>query len=208
MIHTLAKRMASVFVSCGIAESEDMDIYTYACELILSTAINLIICIFISVMFGRLLEGILFIVCFAGLRHFAGGHHAKHHWGCILTFSIILTVSLAIVSILPMTLYASVCITISLISGFVIFALAPVEHENKPVSSKNRSLLKRKSRVIEFGLSVIVIVGVLLSPSSLFLAISLSMASVCGSMAYATLIKTKEMRKGQNETQKRREVLD
>ena len=89
MINNLAKRLTSVFVSSGEVRQEDEDIYAYACEILLSTLMNIIVCLIISVVLSQLIEGFLFMICFAWLRHYTGGHHAKHHWECITTFSII-----------------------------------------------------------------------------------------------------------------------
>ena len=194
MIHALAERMASAFVSGGAADPEDKDIYTYGCETILSACFTFVSCMLVSLLFGRLLEGLLVFAVFVTIRHFTGGHHAEQHWGCILASSCICAGVLFIVSVLPPGLYQPMVAASALVALISIFILAPVEHKNKPLSARNRLLLKKKSRIVVLGFFAVVIAGVFLWTSPLVLAVSLSMLSVSGSMAYATLIH--HMRKG------------
>jgi len=84
MIHNSANYIASVFVRYGESSEENADIYAYAIEAVLAVLFNVIICLIISVLFGRVPEGIIFISAFALLRRFTGGYHANSHTKCIL----------------------------------------------------------------------------------------------------------------------------
>ena len=191
MIQRLAKQATSVLITGNVAKVEEEDIYIYAFENIISNTIHILICLMISFFFGLVKEGAVFMACFALLRRFAGGHHAKHHWGCIITFAIILNLMLIIVSVLPIQIYPVTAISASLISVGIIYILAPVEHENKPIYHDQRQKLKIKSRIVGTVLSFIVIIGMIAKANSILLAIALSMAFVTGSMTYAALIKKK-----------------
>ena len=161
MVHTLAKCLASILVSSGEAREEDKDIYTYACEMILSVFMNIVVCLLVSAILGRLIEGILFMLCFVGLRRYAGGHHAKHHCGCIVAFSCILAISLQIISLKIGFLNNDFYIMMAIISFLVVITLAPVEHENKPIPNDMRSILKLKSRTIAFCLMTLITLGII-----------------------------------------------
>ena len=100
MIHKLAAGMASIFVSYGESSEENMDIYTYACEAMIATLFNVLVCMIIGVAFGRLSESITFMVVFASLRRYVGGYHTKTHFRCILAFSIMLVGSLVAITLL------------------------------------------------------------------------------------------------------------
>jgi accessory gene regulator B len=187
MIHGLANRVAYVFLRRGVIQPQNHDIYTYALETILSETVNVLVCLMISLLFGRPLEGIVFTVTFAMLRKFTGGHHAQSHWQCISTFAGIVAAVLTVLLVVPQGMYTWVTLTASAVSMFPIVLWAPVTHENKPLSEESCVLLKRKSRFIGCLTGMIAVGGVVLLGKPVFLAISLAGASVGGSMAYATL---------------------
>lgn len=183
LIHSVAERVASFLVIYGDADKEDKDIYTYACELIISSVVNIIVGVVISILMNKLFEGLIFMVCFALLRGVAGGYHAKTHFRCITTFACILTLSLLLLNFATPHI---VIIVLGAISVVVIFFLAPMEHENKPITPETRIILKRNSCIIAVVLFSIIVIGTYTFDSHLFTAIALSMVSVCTSLAYAT----------------------
>jgi len=187
MIPYLAERVASIFIANGAARKEDADIYIYAVDIVLSTVLNVIVCLVISAFLSRFIEGIIFMVCFAGLRTYAGGHHAKQHIGCIATFSCMLITSLVIINARVDYSEGRLYIVTAILSCVIIMMLAPVEHNNKPIPVDEIGVLRRKSRTIALLLCVIITVGIMLSHSDLFYIASLSMVAVCGSMVYATI---------------------
>jgi accessory gene regulator B len=147
-IHGLAGRVACVFVKRGIIRLEHHDIYTYALETILSEAVNVLVCLVISLLFGCPWEGIIFTVVFASLRKFTGGHHARSHWRCISTFAGIVAAALTLLRIVPQGMYIWIALTASAASLLAVVFWAPVAHEHKPLSDELCVSLKRKSRVL------------------------------------------------------------
>ena len=99
MITYLSNKISKIFIRYGETTEENADIYAYAIEAILAVVVNVIICLAIAAIFGRVSEGFIFIFTFAVLRRFTGGYHANTHFKCILTFSSLLTVSLAIINL-------------------------------------------------------------------------------------------------------------
>ncbi len=198
MIHTLAKRIASVFIRQGIIAQEDDDIYTYACETIVSTLFNCLLSLLISLCFGMFWEGVVFTFAFALFRGFTGGHHAQTHAGCITAFACLLTVSLLLLQWLPQESYRMLSVIISGITLLTVLALAPVAHVNKYLKPTLKRTLKLKSIIVAFTFAVGCTVGTFFCPSRIFTAILLSMLSVCGSMAFAVLT-TLYKEKTQNE---------
>ena len=190
MIHSLATRMASVFVLYGESSEEDADIYAYACGAVLSLLANILVCLVIAFLFGRVIEGMVFIACFALLRRHAGGHHANTHLNCILAFSAIL------ISVMVLLTFASwfqvsgiVAVVIAGIALVGIIFLAPVEHKNKVSGVEFHKSQKRKSGWLALMLYVICILNLYIISSGFGFVISLAMFFVFGSMAYATVYK-------------------
>ncbi|MCL2399850.1 MAG: accessory gene regulator B family protein [Defluviitaleaceae bacterium] len=191
MIHTLANRIASIFVLYGESSEEDKDIYVYACEVWLSTIFNIGLSLLIAVLLGRVMEVIIIMTSYALLARYTGGYHANTHFKCILTFAVLLICAMTILSIVSSLQVEGVLLITASIAFIGIFILTPVEHENKPISADLRKLQKIKSRWITFALLVLCIVDFFILDIGFGLSLSLSVFFVFGSMLYATLSKRK-----------------
>jgi len=189
VIHSLARRVAFLFFTYGEASEEDLDIYAYSCELILSDVANVIVGILISALCGRLLEGLAFIGCFAILRRLTGGYHAKSHLVCITTFAVILTLSVLLLNVLVSSV---VIACLGVVSVVILFSLAPTEHKNNPLSCEHRLMLRKQSRIAIVVLFIVSVCGSIFFKASVFTAMSLSSFAVSVSVAYATVINNME----------------
>ena len=174
MIHSLAKRTASIFILYGESSAEDADIYTYACEAVIATMFNIIVSLVISFIFGRFLEGVVFISVFALLRRYTEGYHAKTHFKCIFTFNCILICAMVLLSVIPALQYAGVITLIaSAIAGMGIIGLALTQQTSNI------------SRYLVLVLCMFCIADVYIINNQKSRAVSLAMLSVFGSMAFA-----------------------
>jgi len=135
MINHLANRVASVFVSYGECSEENADIYAYALEAIFASLINFSLCIFISLLFGKLPEGLIFITVFAVFRRILGGYHAKSHSSCILTFSIFVLLTMILLSLFDTGFFITITLLFIAVSGILII---------KIINRLNKSLLSIK----------------------------------------------------------------
>jgi accessory gene regulator B len=189
MFHSLANRIASIFVLYGESSEDDRDIYVYACETLLSTMSNVALGVLVVALFGRLVDGIVFMAGFALLRRHTGGHHARTHLNCVLAFTLVLICGMIVLS-LASRMQIEIVLPISASVIFLgIFTLAPVEHKNKPLNADKRSTLKKKSRWISFILLSFSFIDYFVLGTDLGLVLSLSMISVFGSMVYANIYK-------------------
>ena len=188
MIHGLAAKMASVFVLYGESSEEDKDIYTYACEAIISTLANILAVLIIALILGRIVDSLIFITIFAFLRKFTGGHHANSHFKCILTLSIIVLSSLILSDLLVnMQMVFFSLLFLAVISSVGIFICAPVGHDNKPVEAIKLEDLKKKGRRFTLLFAIIcILVGYIVNLRS-GLVIAFAMLFVLISLIYATL---------------------
>lgn len=188
MIHSLAGRMASFYVARGECSEKNADIFAYACEAIISTGINFLLALTVSIAFGRPIEGMLFTLIFVVLRKYTGGHHADSHLKCILTFNILLAFALSFLyahTIFSIgDFYTLLIVSISLVG---IFMLAPMSHKNKPLSGAVRASAKIKGRIFVVILLLFCILDVFMIRSDFGFIVSLSVFSVFGSLAYAKI---------------------
>lgn len=70
-------------------KTEEKEIYIYGVQLIISSIINFLICIITSLLFGELLNGLIFFVAFSSLRKFTGGFHSRSFLICNIVFTMI-----------------------------------------------------------------------------------------------------------------------
>ena len=70
-------------------KTEEKEIYIYGVQLIISSIINFLICIITSLLFGELLNGLIFFVAFSSLRKFTGGFHYRSFLICNIVFTMI-----------------------------------------------------------------------------------------------------------------------
>lgn len=196
MIHGLADWIASIFISYGESDEEDKDIYVYACEMVISTIVNVMLGLLVAALLGRLLDGIIFITGFALLRRYTGGYHAKTHFRCILAFALILTCGMITLDYISGLQIESMVLAIAGIVSVGICLLAPVEHKNKPLDIGLRKSIKKKSCWAVSALWVFSAVDLYIVGTGIALSLLLSMFFVFGSMAYAVVISRSNFLKG------------
>lgn len=144
MIAKLAKSTAHFFVEKEIVSREDEEVYIYGMELLFSTLFNIILAVIISAVTLSLLETAIFLTAFISVRHCIGGYHAKTHWGCMAIFGAVLIAFAVIVKQTPDTFVIPISLASTAISFVLIMLFAPVEHPNKPLSDKEKSVLRQK----------------------------------------------------------------
>lgn len=145
MLKRLSQRLVSLWVRNEVILSEDASIYCYGLELLLSSAINLLIMIGLSLTFGKPLIFIPYILSFIPLRIYAGGYHAKNHVSCMLFNAALFSASLILITIVPAHNMALVCTVLNFISLIFIMALSPVPAKNKPLSEEEAVKYRRAS---------------------------------------------------------------
>lgn len=134
MLNKLSKKLATRLVKNKIISYEDVDIYVYGFELLLSFLFSTLLILCIGAVFDCIVETIFFLIIFILLRSFSGGYHA-------LTYSFCTFVTL---SVYGTTILLSHYTHINYISFYIIACigiitlsiLAPVINPNKEISSK------------------------------------------------------------------------
>ncbi len=151
MFTAIIKKTVGYWVDNEIIDDFDRDIYEYGFELILSTIIN-IAAVMISALFvNRVLESVALLMIVIPLQSCGGGYHAKTHLNCFLIMYIGWWV---VIGMIPyVTLFLA--ILIACISMIIIFVLAPVSHENVPMSEQQFHKMKILVRCFSVGAAVI-----------------------------------------------------
>lgn len=94
MLNYLSRSITDFLLLKETIKTEEKEIYIYGVQLIISSIINFLICIITSLLFGELLNGLIFFVAFSSLRKFTGGFHSRSFLICNIVFTMIVVVAL------------------------------------------------------------------------------------------------------------------
>jgi len=148
MINRLANSVAFFCVKQDIISKTDKDNYSYGFELIIASAINLVLVLLAGVLIGIKLGTVVFLVTFILTRCFIGGYHANTHAVCIILFTGIFII-IAVISIVMIEKWTPAYILISsLVFTLSVYYLAPAESENKPLSQQKKKRFRRYSLIL------------------------------------------------------------
>nr|WP_314459688.1 accessory gene regulator B family protein [uncultured Clostridium sp.] len=149
----LANALTDKLVDWDIINREDRELYAYGFWQGSIYIFNFASVFFIGLLFGMVWQSLVFIISYGLIRPVAGGYHARSQRNCYI-FSMLLIV--IVLSILKWFQWNSiVCILLLLLSAAVIFFLAPVEDENKPLDEKEQMVYRHRSRIVLSVLSAL-----------------------------------------------------
>ncbi len=89
MITCLSKYVSRFLCNKHIINSDEVDIYQYGFEIIISTVAGMIISLVVGVIFQLFYISLVYYTIFVTVRQFTGGYHAKTYLECNIVFSIV-----------------------------------------------------------------------------------------------------------------------
>lgn len=175
MLTQISTLLSQKMISEKAISEEEIEIYIYGFELLLSFLFSTSVVLLIGVITGNFLLTVIFLIVFIFTRKFTGGFHATSYAKCqICTISIYLFVLIGSKLIYPnLIIYAVLGIT-----GYItILLFAPVWNPHKPLSK--REIKKFKILSIIF-FTIMLMGGIILFPLHPILSntIFLSLAAV------------------------------
>jgi accessory gene regulator B len=139
-----ANLLTNRLVVWNIIKSEDQELYTYGFWQGTILIFNFITVVIIGLLCHMLWQSLIFMLAYGVLRPVAGGYHARTQRNCYI-FSILLLV--AVLGLLYWFPWNAVYgISVAVIATCIVFLLAPVEDENKPLDKIEQVVYKRRSR--------------------------------------------------------------
>lgn len=149
MLLKLSRKIATIFILNG-ADKEDLEIYAYGLQILLSTATTISISYLAALLLGVVPELTCYLVTFILIRRCAGGYHAKSFHSCCM-----MTVSTSLLSIYTARWIfqrGALGIVLLYLGAVGIFIwLAPVVNKNKQLTEEEIP----KYRKITFEVAII-----------------------------------------------------
>ncbi len=187
MIARLSKRIAFFFVMRDIISKEDMEVYEYGFQLLISTILNTLTAFLLAAMTGTLIQSAIFLSVFVLMRKAAGGFHARTHFGCLCILIAVHYCFIAFIKFAPYEVYTAVSVVSMVLSVMIILAFAPVEHKNKPLNGSEKTVLRRRSIAQMIIITVSVIVSGLITQNTIMISIALGIATASCSILAAKI---------------------
>lgn len=178
MITSLANIIADFFISREWAEKEDREIYRYGSEVIIATALNVLIVIVSGLTFHELEYASIFYIAFLLLRRYCGGYHAETHLKCNSIFTANIITVLIVVKNINLIQADFIILTV-FVSSLIIWVLSPMINKNKPLTEVET----KKYRKISLFITVVVVLSIFLfitvdMKTTIMLSLSLLSVSV------------------------------
>ena len=113
------------------------EVIEYGVYMTVSEIVKMIVTILISAMIGIVPQVLCVVVVFGVLRMFLGGIHAKSHWSCMISHSVIVfgIVALSFISQVDKLYLLILVVPFSFIT---VYKYAPADLPQKPVKSKKQ----------------------------------------------------------------------
>jgi len=131
MINNISKKMVDRLLRKEMIMQEDYEIYLFGLSQLLVTLLDVVTCIVIGIVFGSLLQTLLFLTAFMGIRSYAGGYHASTPLRCYVLTIFMITVSVVALKYIEWNVW--VLLGALVVASIIILLLAPVDTENKPI---------------------------------------------------------------------------
>lgn len=183
MLARLAVKFADFLIAKG-ADSENKDIYAYALESILSSALSYGILLILAAIFNLVPQMLLFFLFWIPLRSNLGGIHAPSQGLCLFLSAIfgVGSVFLA-VHFIPNLIITLVCLGFCILLTYLI---APVVHPNHPVSETRLIYVKK---IVRFIIILECIAVIILYFTNLFWISSIGLYSISFAVLFGLLGK-------------------
>ncbi|MBR2407805.1 MAG: accessory gene regulator B family protein [Lachnospiraceae bacterium] len=154
----MSERITEWLLANEAIPREDKEIYRYGIQQGMIALVNLGTTMIIGMVFGKLLESLLFMTAYIPLRSFAGGYHAKTAVRCYF-FSIVMIS--AVLWVMRYVTYSSLIFGwLTAISGSVIWFLVPVEDRNKPLDDVEKVVYRKRARGIVLAESILSLLAI------------------------------------------------
>lgn len=161
MVQKMAMKTAEKMSEHSVIDTKAIRIYAYGLELLYSSLAGGVAMIAISAVYGKSFLWIPYLAGFIPLRLSGGGYHARTHFRCIFTFSLLYALVLLIERLytIPVSAWLIAC----LVNLIVIFLFSPVAAPNKPLKECQGKTNRRNSLFLGIGnlLGCVVLVSLL-----------------------------------------------
>ena len=156
---------------------DDKALYKYGVKHMAMVFLNLVTIMILGILFGLLLEGFIFTICYILLRKVSGGFHAKTRSLCYFYSVVLYLIALVCIKYVNYNPGIAVCLGISFL---ILLRFLPIENSNKKLSKCEKNIYKKSSILVHIGLFLISIVLAGMDAFSISMSIWVAIAGTHG----------------------------
>lgn len=156
MLENIALRFTTYMIAQGVVPQEDEEIYVYGWTMLLFSVGSFTAILAVGAFLGQLLGTVLFLIFFTFLRSYAGGYHADSFGRCFLLTMTFYSCSFLFHFYLPESYWDWAVLILLLISVFITYVWAPIDHPNKPFRNQQRQTNKKLSQITVLSQTIII----------------------------------------------------
>lgn len=113
----------------------------YGIEITISSVLNIFWIVFLSLICGYVLEGVLFLFIFISVRQFTGGFHASSYAKCNLTLICCYLSVMFFYQHFQNNIPVIVEAILSFLLALTASLICPIQNPNKPINSKHQRII-------------------------------------------------------------------
>lgn len=156
MYTQLAIKVTNRLIDRRIVDEAQREVYEYSFEVLLSDIVYAAVLLATALVFQCGLATVVFLVGFLPLRQLTGGYHAGSYTRCHLLFWCNQLLMVGCFYLVPASWHKAGAYLLAAAACVLVFLLAPVEAENKPLTPKERKRFFLFSRVLAAALLLFV----------------------------------------------------
>lgn len=148
----LTNYLVEKMIDKNIVSKEERDLYLYGLTEGFTILQNILITIIIGVVFGNIINTVIFLASYIPLRSFAGGYHACSPKRCFI-YSLFL---MGLIEVYFSYIHESFHVYMLILGGialYVIYKKSPIQSSNKPLSELEILNYKKIVNIL-FGLEM------------------------------------------------------
>lgn len=127
----------------GKISENEAEIYEYGYTLMVEKIIIFVISAVIALILDAVWEVIALCITFIPLRVYSGGYHAKSRWGCMVLSGLVLVLGVYLERLVSIFFETQMFIVIEIICGLFLINLAPVDVDQRNLSSSEQRFCKK-----------------------------------------------------------------
>lgn len=155
MFKRISSDLVNKAIQRDVVKADNQEEYIYGINAFLTTIFNIASALAIGFFMNMTLEIVLFVIVYKSLRKYVGGSHSKNAKRCYLSSCVTYIAALCVIKYYPISAAATTPAVI--ICAAVIFVIAPIEAEKKPLDEIEKIVFGRRSKI-----SIAVWVGIYL----------------------------------------------
>lgn len=175
MISSLSSLITEALYKSQVIAEEDKELYVYGFFVLLSKGLFFLVSAFFGWTLGVLWESIVFYIMFSTLRSYAGGFHASKESICTCCTTVSLFLSSLSICYMEKIGNMAIPFCVLAVCGAVVYLLAPLDSEDKPLTPAELALYRQKAKEIVVAIWIISIGSVCLHLPAVLYTASASM---------------------------------